>query len=179
MIPISLQEITDFRLMREAKTNVDRVVIACLNFVSPQELAIQDLMSFNQSSASDQTIFESVGKGSYGQVMLGRLNGEKDPVTIKRALVKQNLTAELEESDRKQRNIRCEKEARVGLMMSTSPYFPRFFGTFMINGDHCLVTEFIGDKIQGKSYELYDAIMPRGRMRSCAGCPELEHGSHW
>eukprot|EP00057_Strongylocentrotus_purpuratus_P012720 XP_011667194.1 PREDICTED: serine/threonine-protein kinase 26-like [Strongylocentrotus purpuratus] len=165
------QKITDLRLMREAKTNVDRVVIACLHFVSPQELAIQDLMSFNHSSASDQTILETVGKGSYGEVMLGRLNGEKDPVVIKRALVKQNLTAELEESDRKQCNIRCEKEARAGLMMSTSPYFPRFLGTVMIDGDHCLVTEFIGDKIQGKTYMLMDAICPR---KGCDPVPDVQ-----
>ncbi|XP_030839368.1 uncharacterized protein LOC105443096 [Strongylocentrotus purpuratus] len=166
-----LQEITDLRLMREAKTNVDRVVIACLNFVSPQELAIQDLMSFNHSSASGQTILEFVGKGGYGEVMLGRLNGEKDPVAIKRALVKQNLTAELEESDRKRRNVRYEKEAQAGLVMSTSPYFPRFLGTVMINGDHCLVTEFIGDKIQGKSYVLYDAIIPR---KGCDPEPDVQ-----
>nr|XP_054764709.1 dual specificity testis-specific protein kinase 2-like [Lytechinus pictus] len=154
----SLQTITDIEIMRERRTTIDRIVSACLYFYTPKELSTNDLMSFNQSSGP--VMLDVVGTGGFGEVMIGRLNGEKNPVAVKRALVTQNLTAEQQDLQRERRNIRFEKEARAGLVMSESSYFPRFLGIVLMNGDQCLVTEFIGDKIQGKPYPLFYAIFP-------------------
>ncbi|XP_041474816.1 uncharacterized protein LOC121423529 [Lytechinus variegatus] len=164
-----LQTITDIKIMRERRTTIDRVVSACLYIYTPKELSSNDLMSFNQSSGP--VMLDVVGTGGFGEVMIGRLNGEKNPVAVKRALVTQNLTADQQDLQRERRNIRFEKEARAGLVMSDSPYFPRFLGIVLMNGDQCLVTEFIGDKIQGKPYPLYYAIFPE---KGCDPEPKMK-----
>lgn len=156
-----LKEGADIRLVQEAHINADRVVIATHASVIPSDLNPQDLRTFNHSSVEKGKLtLTEIGKGAFGVAMLARLVGVKHPIIIKKPMLPDDLLPADIERETQRNNIRFEKESVVGLFLSDSIYFPKFFGTIMVGDTLCIATEFIGDANTGKSYLLFDTLYP-------------------
>ncbi|XP_072164937.1 protein kinase C delta type-like [Diadema setosum] len=145
----------------DAQTQGDRAVTAMLSDIRCTELDPYDLRGPDHSHISGGMLsFDELGRGSYAVVLLGRLEGHPSQIAIKRPFLPEGCPKDREDAERKSNYARSRKESMVHQLLSGSPFFPALLGTVTLEGDLCVVTEFVGDKTTGRAYPLYYALCP-------------------
>ena len=79
------------------------------------------------------------------------------PLAIKQPMRSENYASPGEMvDDLKTTRTRSVKEGLVQQLVSSSPYFPKFWGTLDTGNDLCLAVEFVGDHGSGASHSILE-----------------------
>ena len=139
------------------QTAADFAVVTALSSIHCTEIDPYQLRPFNQPGNSS---LDHIGKGGYGVVFLGRLEGCAKPIAIKKPYIPDDFTEEEAKDEIKESLGRAKKESLVHQLLSKSPFFPAMVGTVEYNGDLCIITDFVGDSTTGKGHSLLQALYP-------------------
>ncbi|XP_041453675.1 MAP3K epsilon protein kinase 1-like [Lytechinus variegatus] len=141
------------------KNTADAAVIATIGSLPCTELNMNDVITFHATSVIDNDFkFKEIGRGAFGRVLLARHTSSSDTVVIKGPVIPPFFSPDKIESQRRSNLGQFTKEAVASEFLSRSRHFPKFYGTLMLDGDMCIVQEFIGDKKTGKVFPLLNIM---------------------